>query len=270
MAKTIGHTSSGKPVYAAFQLHPNFAGWTAVDHWDAADVHETAKRVDIKTNVSMHENSALLHSTEAQQIVKTVEKLGLGRGAKTPRRHSTRKSGAQLDREIAQSVSKRAHSTIKSDEQWEASVAERRKRDPGAWSSRAQLVAIARAAANNVFFSRKVMTPALIKKANEAAWKAIKRHDPLAGTSDHPAAAHAHGIYAIAAEGVTQAERVWVPAKEIRSRWAKAGRKLVSHDKRFTIVKEGEGYNLIDLDTYNEYPATSLDKAKSKARSLKY
>lgn len=29
----------------------------------------------------------------------------------------------------------RAHSTIKTDEQWEAQVAERRKRDPGAWSS---------------------------------------------------------------------------------------------------------------------------------------
>jgi hypothetical protein len=167
-------------------------------------------------------------------------------------------------------ASKRAHSTIKSDEQWAASVAERRQRDPGAWSSRAQLVSIARAAANNVFLSRKVMTPALIKKAKEAAWKAIRSHDPLAGTSEHPAAAHAHGIAAIAAEGVAQAERRWVPAKEIRSRWAKAGAKLVSHDKRFAIVKEGGGYNLIDLDTYNEYPAASLDEAKSKAHSLEY
>lgn len=101
MAKTIGHTSSGKPVYAAFQLHPSFTGWTADDHVDAAEAHRDAARTDIRTNASMHKNSAALHDEEAQRIYRAVEKLG-------PRRHSTRKKlPAQLDREIAQSVGKR-------------------------------------------------------------------------------------------------------------------------------------------------------------------
>lgn len=165
-----------------------------------------------------------------------------------------------------------AHSTIKTDEQWEAQVAERRKRDPGAWSSRAKLVSIARAAANNVFSGRKVMTPALIKKAEAAAFKAIRRYDPLAGTSDHPAAAYSHGVAELAAEGTAQAERTWAPEKKIPyGTWAKAGQKLVSHDKRFSIIKDkAGGYNLIDLDTYNEYPAATIDEAKSKARQLRY
>lgn len=164
-----------------------------------------------------------------------------------------------------------AHSTIKSDDQRAAHVAERRKRDPGAWSSRPQLVAIARGAAGNVFYGRKVMTPALIKKAKEAAFKAIRRHDPLAGTSEHPAAAYSHGVAELAAEGVAQAERTWVPAKEIpRHTWAKAGNKFVSYDKRFSIVKEAAGgYNLIDLDTYNEYPTATLQEAKDKASRIR-
>ena len=110
----------------------------------------------------------------------------------------------------------RAHSTIKTDEQWEAHVAERRKRDPGAWSSRVQIVTVARHAAENVFSGRKVMTPALIKKAKEAAFKAIRRHDPLSGTSEHPAAAYSHGVAELAAEGTSQAERAWVPDKRRR------------------------------------------------------
>ena len=110
------------------------------------------------------------------------------------------------------STRRRSHSTIKSDEQ----IAERRKRDPGAWSSRAQLVTVARRAAENVFSARKVMTPALIKKARAVAFKAIQRHDPLSGTSEHPAAAYAHGVAALAAEGTSQAERAWVPAQKIR------------------------------------------------------
>ena len=163
-----------------------------------------------------------------------------------------------------------AHSTIKTDEQWEAQVAERRKRDPGAWSSRAQLVTVARRAAERVFSDRKVMTPALIKKAKQAAFKAIQRHDPLSGTSEHPAAAYSHGIAELAAEGTSQAERAWVPDKDIRrGTWAKAGKKLVSHDKRFSIMKDNGGYNLIDLDTYNEYPATSVEEAKSKAAQIR-
>ena len=107
--KTIGHTSSGKPVYAAYQLHRGFADWSVNDHHDAADVHRKAARTDIKTNVSMHENSAALHEEEAQRIIKLVEKLGLATrtsaSAKSRRSHATRttrKPPAQLDREIAQ------------------------------------------------------------------------------------------------------------------------------------------------------------------------
>jgi len=96
MPKTIGHTSSGKPVYAAYQLHPNFGDWTADDHMDAADVHRDAERSDIMTNRSMHANSAALHAEDAQQIYKAVEKLGLSRGAKKPKRQHA-KIGREVD-----------------------------------------------------------------------------------------------------------------------------------------------------------------------------
>lgn len=116
--KTIGHTSSGKPVYAAYQLHRGFSDWTVNDHNDAADLHRKAARSDIKTNVSMHENSAALHEEEAQRIAKLVEKLGLaprtGSSAKSRRSHATRttrRSPAQLDREIAQVLSKKPRSS---------------------------------------------------------------------------------------------------------------------------------------------------------------
>ena len=107
--KTIGHTSSGKPVYAAYQLHRGFGDWSVNDHNDAADLHRKAARSDIKTNVSMHENSAALHEDEAQRIAKLVEKLGLAPRAKSRRSHASRtarRSPAQLDREIAQVLAK--------------------------------------------------------------------------------------------------------------------------------------------------------------------
>jgi hypothetical protein len=182
------------------------------------------------------------------------------------------KTSAQLDREIAEFLHSRGGSKLDVDT-LEGLVRRRRSTDPGAWSSRDKLVSIARAAAAGVFRSRKAApSDASIKKAREAAFKAIRRYDPLSGTSDHPAAAYSHGIAELAAEGTAQAEREWVPAKEIRyGTWAKAGQKLVSHDKRFAIMKEkAGGYNLIDLDTYNEYPAASLEEAKTKARQLRY
>jgi len=109
MAKMIGHTSSGKPVYAAFQLHPSFFDWTVNDHFDAAEVHRDALLTDIKTNVSMHKNSAELHTEKAQQLAKTIETLGLiAKGKPPPRRHSTRKTGVQLDREITEALSKKS------------------------------------------------------------------------------------------------------------------------------------------------------------------
>jgi hypothetical protein len=84
-------------------------------------MHRKAARSDIKTNVSMHENSAALHEEEAQRIYGLVQKLGLapraGAAAKPRRHHSTRtarKSPAQLDREIAEAIGKKpksAHAT---------------------------------------------------------------------------------------------------------------------------------------------------------------
>lgn len=110
--KAIGHTSSGKPVYAAFQLHRSFADWTANDHNDAADVHRDVARTDIKTNVSMHKNSAALHEEEAQRIYRLVGKLGIA-AKKSGRHHATRtarKSSAQLNREIAEALAKKPRS----------------------------------------------------------------------------------------------------------------------------------------------------------------
>lgn len=180
------------------------------------------------------------------------------------------RSPSQLNREIAEFLQTRGGSQLGL-EKLEELVAKRRSNDPGAWSSRDTLVAIARAAAASVFESRKVVpSDAAIKKAKAAAFKAIRRYDPLAGTSDHPAASYSHGVAELAAEGVEQAERAWVPAKEIRrGAWAKAGKKLVSYDKRFTIMKSNGGYNLLDLDTYNEYPAASLEEAKSRAARIR-
>jgi len=135
--KIIGHTSSGKPVYAAFQFHRGFDDWTANDHNDAADLHRDALLTDIKTNVSMHKTSAALHDEEAQRIHKLVEKLGLGRTAKKPPRHSTRKkSSAELDREIAQVLAKKsrrgrsaAHATrSKAASSWEEIAVDERAR----------------------------------------------------------------------------------------------------------------------------------------------
>src|SRR6185436_19800621 len=126
------------------------------------------------------------------------------------------KPPAQLYREIAEFLQRGSWGKVDLDT-IAKHVTGRRQRDPGAWSSREQLVAIARAAASHVFADRKA-APSLasIKKAEEAAFKAIRRHDPLSGTQDHPHAAYAHGVAELAAEGTAQAERSWVPAKKIR------------------------------------------------------
>lgn len=137
--KILGHTSSGKPVYAAFQFHRGFDDWTVNDHNDAADLHRDAVRSDIKTNASNHKTSAALHDDEARRIQTLVEKLGLGRTAKTakkPARHSTRKkSPAELDREIAQVLAKKsqrgrsAHATrSKAAPSWEEIAADYKRR----------------------------------------------------------------------------------------------------------------------------------------------
>ena len=101
--KTIGKTKSGKTVYAAYAFHQGkFSDWTVNDHQDAADLHRKAARTDIKTNQTMHENSAKWHEADEQRILDLVGKLGLG---KKTRGHATRKSPAQLDRDIAQVLS---------------------------------------------------------------------------------------------------------------------------------------------------------------------
>ena len=115
---------------------------------------------------------------------------------------------AQGHEDAAHAYEKRAKDMER--ETREGHVAERRKRDPGAWSSRAQLIDVARAAAAAVFAPRKVApSEAAIKKARAAAFKAITRHDPLAGTSEHPVAAHAHGIAELAAEATEEARQRW-------------------------------------------------------------
>lgn len=76
--------------------------------------------------------------------------------------------------------------------------------------SRAELVDVARAAAAAVFAPRKVApSEAALKKARSAAFKAIQRHDRLAGTSDHPVAAYSHGIAELAAEATEEARQRW-------------------------------------------------------------
>jgi hypothetical protein len=52
--------------------------------------------------------------------------------------------------------------------------------------------------------------------------------------------------------------------------WTQMGNKLVSADKRFAITRSGRGFNLIDLDTYNEYEKPTLAEAKMKAFDLKF
>jgi hypothetical protein len=124
------------------------------------------------------------------------------------------KTSAQLDHEIAQVLQSKSWGKIDLDT-IEKHVASRRSRDPGAWSSRDKLISIARAAAAATFASRKASpSDASIKKAREAAFNAIRRHDPLAGTADHPTAAYSHGVSELAAEGTAQAAREWVPANE--------------------------------------------------------
>ena len=77
-------------------------------------------------------------------------------------------------------------------------------------TSRAGLVDVARATAATVFAPRKVApSEAALKKARSAAFKAIQRHDRLAGTADHPVAAYSHGIAELAAEATEEARQRW-------------------------------------------------------------
>jgi hypothetical protein len=81
-------------------------------------------------------------------------------------------------------------------------------------STRAELVRAANAAAAMVFVGKPKITGALVEAANHKAFDAIRRHDPLTGTRDHPHAAYSYGIVALANEGVEQAKADWARIKK--------------------------------------------------------
>ena len=83
--------------------------------------------------------------------------------------------------------------------------------------SRSELVGLARAVAAAMFEDRQRLTPAVIKKAQNKAFRVINLADPTIGTAYHPFAAYSHGVSALAAEGVEQAQRAWTPAKKRRA-----------------------------------------------------
>ena len=82
--------------------------------------------------------------------------------------------------------------------------------------SRPELVGLARAVAAAMFERAQRLTPSTVKKAQSKAFRVINSADPTIGTAQHPFAPYSHGVWALAAEGVEQAERAWVPAKQIR------------------------------------------------------
>lgn len=76
---------------------------------------------------------------------------------------------------------------------------------------------MARAAASRVFEGRKRPPgDAAIRGARSAAFDAIRRRDPLAGTPHHPHAAYSHGVDALAVEGVEAARRAWEQTRATR------------------------------------------------------
>lgn len=87
----------------------------------------------------------------------------------------------------------------------------------GRGMTRPELVSLARAVAAAMFERRKRLTSSAIDKARRKAFDVIRTADPTTGTSDHPFAAYAHGIAALAAEGVDQAKHAWVPARRVRT-----------------------------------------------------
>ena len=110
---------------------------------------------------------------------------------------------AQGHEDAARSYEKRA-SEIQGD------MVSTARRGEARGKSRAELVDVARAAAAAVFAPRKVApSEAALKKARSAAFKAIQRHDRLAGTSGHPVAAYSHGIAELAAEATEEARQRW-------------------------------------------------------------
>lgn len=81
-----------------------------------------------------------------------------------------------------------------------------------------ELVRAAEQAASKVFHERKTLSPWIVRKATVAAYEAIRRVDPLAGTKDHPVAPYARGVHALASEGVEVARRYWAQRRDFRLR----------------------------------------------------
>ena len=99
--------------------------------------------------------------------------------------------------------------------------------------SRAELVDVARAAAAAVFAPRKVApSEAAIKKARNAAFKAIQRHDRFAGTADHPVAAYSHGIAELAAEATEEARQRWQMHHERLRKSGRSSHSTIASTKR--------------------------------------
>lgn len=74
---------------------------------------------------------------------------------------------------------------------------------------RTDLVNAARVAAWLEFSGRKELTDEIVRRATSAGFQAITATDRLAGTSTHPVAAYAHGVQALAVEGVEAARAMW-------------------------------------------------------------
>ena len=60
--QVIGHTESGKPVYASKPFVSTHNSWTRKEHYDAADIHrEHAKKQTDKVEKERHLEAAAIH-----------------------------------------------------------------------------------------------------------------------------------------------------------------------------------------------------------------
>ncbi len=75
--------------------------------------------------------------------------------------------------------------------------------------TRDQLVRIAHTVGASMLVRRRRLTDAFIRQMQSKAFDAIRRTDRLAGTATHPHAAYAHGVMALACEGIAQAITGW-------------------------------------------------------------
>ena len=158
---------------------------------------------------------------------------------------------------IAQGHEDAARSYEKRAKEIEAGMVTTARQGEARGKSRAELVNVARAAAVAVFAPRKVApSEAAIKKARSAAFKAIQRHDRLAGTADHPVAAYSHGIAELAAEGT----------EEARQRWEMQHESLRKLRRNHSTVKSAEPIYTLSADQLQALRTF----AKANGRSWKF